>query len=251
MLLPFKTTSVILGGMTVLWAGMWVATRPATVPAPVATSGVVLENSASTEALTRLQQELTGLQNRLTQIEHTRSQENLLAQRLAQIEDAQHRLEQEVEIFVAQQPPQVEAATSPAPLDTRTSSQKQEPARPPETVESHTAEDDLEQFEVAFWQEPEDPSWRGEMESTIVATLQELAISDTVLDWVQCQQNACRLEFVHLEGSDEESFMEGISNSEPFTNEFYAESTMDGNGQRRTLVYVARPGQQLFAKPNL
>ena len=243
MLRPSKITLVTLGICTILWIGIWIAARPVVQDRQElpATPKVWSENSGNMEDF---HSQLTALQNRLAQLEHERQHVVTLSNRLGRIEDAQHTLTQEFRVFMHQQ------TASPMPLRQQATSQKAlETGRgepPPAATLEERRQDSIEQFEATFWQEPEDSTWRADMETAVATALEDLEVPDTVLDWLQCQQSACRLEFVHPEGTGDATFVETVHTTEPFTHEFYAESTVDGDGQRRTLVYLARPGQPLF-----
>lgn len=244
MLLPSKTTLIALGATTLLWSGIWGASG-LMAPAPQTLSALNVPQGTH-ESLGNLHQELATLQNRLALIEQKWQPDNSLSQQFSQMKETQRQIVQELQRFAEQH--KALAATGkrqPARNKATTSAEVKPQTASTEQVSS---EEEIERFEVAFWQESEDTTWSGAMASTIASALQELAVSDTVLDSIQCQQSACRIEFVHPEGSREEAFIETMHTSEPFTNEFYAESMVDSNGQRRTLVYVARPGQQLFPK---
>ena len=242
MRLPTKTTLIALGAITLLWSGVWGAFR-FLAPAPQTLSDLHVPQGAH-ENLDHLRQELATLQNRLALIEQKRQPDNSLSQQLHQMKEAQRQIVQEWQHFAAQHKALVETAKHQPAHNKATTAEEVEPQ--PTSTQQINSDEEIERFEVAFWQESEDPTWSGAMASTIASALQELAVSDTVLDWIQCQQSACRLEFVHPQGSEEEAFIETIHTLEPFTDEFYAESLVDSNGQRRTLIYVARPGQPLL-----
>lgn len=243
MLLSSKTTMIALGATTLLWSSIWGASRLMELPAP-STLAARTVPQGTLENLDELRQELATLQNRLAVLEQKWQPDHSLRQQFNHMQDMQRQIVQEWQRFSEQRKapaatgkhrPAGNKATTPKEVEPRTTS-----------AEYVSSAEEIERFEAAFWQEAEDTTWSRDMTSTITSALQELAVSGTTLDWIQCQQSACRIEFVHLEGSGEETFIETMHTSEPFTNEFYAESRVDSNGQRRTLVYVVRPGQQLF-----
>ena len=242
MRLPAKTPLIVLGAITLLGSGVWGTCR-LMAPDPQTLSGPQVPQGAY-ENLDHLRQELATLQNRLALIEQKGQPDNSLSQQLHHMKETQRQIVQEWQHFAAQHKALAETAKHQPAHNKATTAEEVEPQ--PTSTPQINSDEEIERFEVAFWQESEDPTWSGTMASTIASTLHELAVSDTVLDWIQCQQSACRLEFVHPPGSEEEAFIETIHTSEPFTDEFYAESTVDSNGQRRTLIYVARPGQPLF-----
>lgn len=190
-----------------------------------------------------LQQQLAALDRRLEPLENLQQQTRVLSQRLRQLEQGQQNLAQAYPALAQTTPRRAEARQNATalPSDTATADLQKNPPGEARRI------DDMEHFESTFWQEPEHPTWSREVETAMQDTLDKLDIPDTVLDWVHCQQSACRIELLHPEGTGDTTFIETVHASEAFSGEFYAESMPGRNGQRHTLIYLARPGQPLFS----
>lgn len=110
------------------------------------------------------------------------------------------------------------------------------------TLENNETANPISNYKTALQEETEDLDWRLEVETNILATLEERDITSTLLDQIECLQSVCRIDFVHPDGQGEdESLIDTVLSSEQFSGELFSESTVNAEGQETTIVYIARP----------
>lgn len=232
MYLPVKTTLFTLVISVCLGAVIWMTVQLiAEEQDTLVVSTQPIDDSSKAETL---QQQLAALYSRLGQLENNQQQILVLSQRMAKLEQSHHSLVQELRQEIDEHDPDTAALT-----DDQSSNANDERMK-----------DEIARFEDSFWQETEDPTWSLETETSMVKTLEELQVADTMLDGVQCQESACRIEFLHPKGTGNETLIESVHATEAFNSEFYAESIVESDGQRRTVVYLSRPGEALFSSHN-
>jgi hypothetical protein len=230
----FKGMSIALGIIGILGGGIWLVPKPPAADHGQRTAST-LEPPEGMQEIHALRHTLVALGARLARLEDTLPDVLALYHRLAELEAA-HRALAQTRASTPRRPP------TGVPRDT--------PIIPPGQTEEDDAHESITHFETTFWSEPHDPVWSRDTEAGIAAVFAELDVPDTVLDELQCQQTVCRLELVHPEGRGRTTFIETVHTAAPFTNEFYAESMVGNDGQQRTLVYLARPGQSLVPPNN-
>lgn len=110
-----------------------------------------------------------------------------------------------------------------------------------------TQQNDIDINETAFQQEEIDEDWSATMDDQINTQLNELEVFDTILDKLDCRTSTCRIEFVHPEGTGQDTFIESMMASKVFSGEFQVHNIPNDQGEEITMVYLARPEENLFA----
>jgi hypothetical protein len=120
-------------------------------------------------------------------------------------------------------------------------------AMPPETLadsEPPVVETVIAGYQQTLEQEPLDPDWTFATETSALAVLDEYQFTDIELNYTECHQRACRLEFEHPAGAGDATFVDMLQMSEAFAGDFYVTTETDGD-INRTVMFVARAGETL------
>lgn len=108
----------------------------------------------------------------------------------------------------------------------------------------------IDALETNFWHTEEDSGWSADVESELVGTLEQRAITDTQLDAVQCHSSLCLVEFVHATPEAHAMLLQHLGTMKPFFGGFMVKTDESGP-DTRTLVYFPRPGETLPLPLNL
>ena len=90
-----------------------------------------------------------------------------------------------------------------------------------------------------------DPARERALEWDVTSTIRDLQVADTELEDLECRGAICRLSFLHPDGVGDQSLVETVFAEPAFSGELYTEPVLDADGTRRTLMYLAQPGESL------
>ena len=168
---------------------------------------------------------------------------SILKSQIARLEDKQHELSRKLHNLRNLVRAQEASISEDRKYDPRISESTELSQN---TLEDHKTTNPISNHNTALQEETEDLEWRLKVETTVMATLEERDVANTLLDQIDCRQSVCQIDFVHPDAQGDESFIESVLPSEPFSGEFFSESTVNAEGLEMTIVYIARP-----ARPNL
>ncbi len=227
-----KRTWVIVGIVAVLWAGTQLFTDPEEGNRRDRV-GSRIEQPGNDKVLRSFHQELVALRNRLARVENLQPSLSLLQDRLSQLEVTQRDLRAELGAELLR--------------DDRFAYGEQidGSAVPPDGSEGERAQNLLAHVETHFWQESDDPTWSRDTETSIAQALTSAAFDASRLLAADCRTTLCQVEVSH----ESEVAQEGFINTFPFVlsfeTEVFYQHIDDGSSMPRTVMYMARAGQQL------
>ena len=206
----FASTSVVAALVSAIVISTWDRESAKAVDSDADDSVLVKQLATSAQNIAQLTQAVTQLENKLLRIEK--------AQRA-----------------VTQQPVSVIQQQTVATVDDRSS---MIPIESSDDLSLSEPEPDLKGYQQQFTPESFDVDWSLATEAAALTALYDYEIVDIELESVECYQSACQLEFQHLTDEADESLIERLQANEAFAGEFFAQTLIDENGVKRTVLVV-------------
>jgi hypothetical protein len=224
-----KGTWVIVGIVVALWSGAQLFKDDSRRDQAACRT----QQLGNDKALRALQQEVAALRNRLAQVEN--AQPNL-----ARLQDWLTRLE------VTQRDLRAELGAESLRDDRFTHGEQiSGSAPPPDGSEGERMQNLLAQVETRFLQESDDPTWSRDTETSIAQVLMSAAFEGSHLLATDCRTTLCQVEMSHESAVAREGFVDNFPFTLSFDTEVFYHYIEDGGSMPRTVMYVARAGQQL------
>ena len=190
-----------------------------------------VQQASNTTAMNSLEQELTTVRNRLAGLGNRQPEMSALHVRLADLEEAQRRLQAEL---VAQ-------------LDDRAVLEEHAGDTSLQSQEARQDREDalIAHFDAHFWREAKDPAWSHETEQILVQAMDTKLLEGSSLLAADCQTTLCQLEAGHNDDDARDVFMSNFLTQVPYDTQVFYYHIAEGDGLSRTVMYLARAGHEL------